>query len=81
MLSQRFATWDGPSKEVTFHPKHWIDKKGCCTYLEWMHSCYPEDVIGLIWDAASSHFSGQKMEKTAELNITSLAGIPPGCNS
>ena len=78
-LSRRFNSWDGPSK-VTFHPKHWMDKKGCCTYLAWLRSCFPEEKIGSIWDAASSHFSDEVKEKPAELNIT-LAGIPPGCTS
>lgn len=78
-LSRRFNSWDGPSK-VTFHPKHWMDKQGCCIYLEWLRSCYPEEKIGLIWDAASSHFSDQVKEKATELKIT-MAGIPPGCTS
>jgi transposase len=78
-LSRRFSSWAGPSK-VTFHPKHWMDKKGCCTYLEWLRSCYPGEKLGLIWDAASSHFSDEVKQKAAELNIA-LAGIPPGCTS
>lgn len=78
-LSRRFSSWDGPSK-VTFHPKHWMDKDGCCTYLEYLASCYPGEKVGLIWDAASSHFSDQVKEKAADLNIT-LGGIPPGCTS
>ena len=79
-LSRLFANWDGSSK-VTFHPKHWMDKHGCCTYLEWLRSCYPgQEKIGLIWDAATSHFCDEVMEKAAELNIV-LGGIPPGCTS
>ena len=78
-LSRRFNSWDGPSK-VTFHRKHWMDKEGCSTYLEWLRLCCPKEKIGLIWDAASSHFSDQVKKKAAELNIT-LAGIPPGCTS
>ena len=57
-----------------------MDKDGCCTYLEWLRLCYPGEKIGLIWDAASSHFSDQVKEKAAELDIT-MAGIPPGCTS
>jgi len=57
-----------------------MDKKGCCIYLEWLRSCYPGEKIGLIWDAASSHFSDEVKERADELNIT-LAGIPPGCTS
>ncbi|KAL2631239.1 hypothetical protein R1flu_015925 [Riccia fluitans] len=78
-LSRRFSSWDGSSK-VTFHPKHWMDKDGCCTYLEYLASCYPGKKVGLIWDAASSHFSDQVKEKAAVLNIT-LGGIPLGCTS
>ena len=78
-LSRRYDCWDGPSK-ITFHPKHWMTKEGCCIYLEWLCSCYPGEKIGLIWDAASSHFSDEVMEKAAELNVT-LGGIPPGCTS
>ena len=78
-LSRRFNSWDGPSK-VTLHRKRWMDKEGCCTYLEWLRLCYPEEKIGLICDAASSHFSDQVKKKASELNIT-LAGITPGCTS
>lgn len=78
-LSRRFANWDGPSN-ITFHPKHWMDKEGCCGYLEWLRSCYPEEKLGLIWDAATSHFCDAVVEKAKELNIT-LGAIPPGCTS
>jgi DDE superfamily endonuclease len=79
-LSRRFASWDGSSK-VTCHPQHWMDKHGCYTYSEWLRSCYPgHEKIGLIWDAASSHFCDEVMEKAAELNIV-LGGIPPDCTS
>ena len=78
-LSRQFDFWDGPSK-VTFHPKHWMDKPGCCLYLEWLRSCYPGERLGLIWDAASSHFSDDVKEKAEQSGIT-LAGIPPGCTS
>ncbi len=57
-----------------------MDKDGCYTYLEYLASCYPGEKVGLIWDAASSHFSDQIKEKAANLNIT-LGGIPPGCTS
>ena len=67
-LSRRFANWDGPS-HVTFHPKHWMDKPGCIKYLDWVKSCYPNEKIGLIWDAATSHFSDEVVEKATELDI------------
>jgi transposase len=57
-----------------------MDKAGCCCYLRWLKACYPNDKLGLIWDAASSHFSEQVMQEAADLGIT-LAGIPPGCTS
>jgi len=78
-LSQHFANWNGSSK-ITFHPKHWMDKEGCCGYLEWLRSCYPEEKLGLIWDAAMSHFCDAVVENAKELNIT-LGAIPPGCTS
>lgn len=78
-LAQQFQNWDGCSK-VTFQPKHWMDKQGSCIYLEWLSSCYHGEKIGLIWDAASSHFCEDVMEKAAALNIV-LGAIPPGCTS
>jgi hypothetical protein len=54
-LSRRFASWNGPSK-ITFHPTHWMDKKGCCIYLEWLRSCYPGEKIGLIWTLRQAIF-------------------------
>ncbi|BBN01840.1 hypothetical protein MPTK1_2g10670 [Marchantia polymorpha subsp. ruderalis] len=76
-LSRRLFSSDGPSK-VTFHPKHWMDKDECCIYLEYLASCYAGEKVGLIWDAASSHFSDQVKEKAADLNIT-WGCIPLGC--
>ena len=75
-LYRRFANWGGPSN-ITFHPNHWMDKEGCCRYLEWLRSCYPEEKLGLIWDAATSHFCDPVVEKAKELNIT-LGAVPPG---
>jgi hypothetical protein len=43
ILARRFAAWDGSSK-INFHPKHWMDKPGCCSYLEWLRSCYPGEI-------------------------------------
>lgn len=57
-----------------------MDKPGCCTYLEWLRELFPDEKVGLIWDAASSHFSEEVKEKATSLGIT-LGGIPPGCTS
>ena len=78
-LSRRFANWDG-SSTITFHPKHWMDKEGCCLYLEWLRSCYPEEKLGLVWDAATSHFCESVVETASNLNIA-LGAVPPGCTS
>lgn len=78
-LSRRFSNWEGSSK-VTFQPKHWMDKPGCCKFLDWLSSCFPGEKIGLIWDAATSHLSEDVKEKADELNIT-LGDIPAGCTS
>ena len=57
-----------------------MDKYGCCTYLAYLASCYPDEKVCLICDAASSHLLDQVKEKAADLNIA-LGGIPPGCTS
>jgi hypothetical protein len=78
-LTRRFASWSGASK-VNFHPKHWMDKQGCCCYLEWLKQCYPEQKIGLIYDADTNHFCQEVMDKATELDII-LGAVPPGCTS
>lgn len=78
-LSRKFSNWEGASK-VTFHPKHWMDKNGCCDFLEWLNECFKGEKIGLIWDAATCHRSEQVLEKARDLNIT-IGEIPPGCTS
>jgi hypothetical protein len=78
-LSRRVANWNGPSK-VTFHPKHWITKTAAAfIWIGCVHVILIEK-IGLIWDAASSHFSHLVQDMASELDIT-LSGIPPGCTS
>ena len=78
-LARCFNHWNGSSK-VIFHPIHWMDKEDCCLYLEWLRSCYAGEKLGLIWDAATSHFSIEVLKKTDDLDIT-LGAIPPGCTS
>ena len=78
-LARRFASHDGPA-EVTFHPKHWMDKQGYILYLQWLASCYPDEKVGLVWDAASSHLSQDVTKVADELGIT-LGFIPGGCTS
>jgi len=57
-----------------------MDKEGCCLYLEWLRSCYPEEKLGLVWDAATSHFCESVVETASNLNIA-LGAVPPGCTS
>ena len=80
-LFRRSTNLDGPRK-ITFHPKPWMNKEGCCLYLHWLRSCYPSEKLGLIWDVheATSHFSEHVVNKAASLGIT-LGAIPPGCTS
>ena len=53
-LARRYSNWEGTAR-VTFQPQHWMDKVGCLLYLEFLKECYPDEKVGLIWDAATSH--------------------------
>jgi hypothetical protein len=56
-LTRRISHWNGSVK--SHFTKHWMDKEGCCLYLEWLRSCYPDEKMGLVWDATTCHFSDQ----------------------
>ena len=78
IMTWLFDHWDGP-RRVIFHPKHWI-KKRLLNLFGLVLFTLPRWKIGLIWDAASIHFSEMVQDKATELSIT-LGGITPGCTS
>ena len=78
-LSRRYADWEGEAV-VKFQAKHWMDNATALTYLDWLHSCFPNEKIGLIWDHAAAHKSDQILLHAREIGIT-VAFIPAGMTS
>ena len=78
-LAQQYSNWEGTAC-ATFQPQHWMDKVECLLYLEFLKECYPDEKVGLIWDAATSHICDEVIARAESLGIV-LGFIPPGCTS
>ena len=65
---------------MTFQSQHCMDKVGFLLYLKFMKECYPDEKVGLIWDAVTSHICDEVIARAESLGIV-LGFIPPGCTS
>ena len=58
-LHKEYLFWDGTC-EVAFQKKHWFDTPITIRWLKWLKEQYPPKTkIGLIWDHAPAHDSGE----------------------
>ncbi|GMF53758.1 unnamed protein product [Phytophthora fragariaefolia] len=55
-LARRFSTWrqDSSDASANFQPSHWMDTSTANCFVDFLASLFPNQKIGLFWDAASS---------------------------